>query len=151
MRSFSEFRNDLSAAEVASASAAETRTLATWAYLLLRPGMEFVRQRSNFIVSWKDAGADGTPALGTWILLPALTTPATRTVLPSNDALYGAAHLELDQNGLVRLHVPAGIDDRYFSVTVMDAHFNNVAHVGPKWTGYEAGDYWIVPPGREGT
>ncbi len=149
MRSFSEFRLDLSLAEVARAHTAETRSLATWAYLLLRPGMEFVRQRSNFIVGWKAAATD-RPALGSWMLLPNLTTPATQTVLPSHDALYGAAHLELDQSGPVRLTVPAGIDERYFSVAVMDAHFNNVAHIGPKWTGYGAGEYLIVPPGWTG-
>lgn len=150
MRSFSEFRVDLSLAELAQAQTADTRTRATWAYLLLRPGMEFVRQRSNFILSWKAAGIEDRPALGTWMLLPNLTTPATTTVLPSNDALYGAAHLELDQSGPVRLKVPADIDDRYFSVAVMDAHFNNVAHIGPKWTGYGAGEYLIVPPGWTG-
>lgn len=147
VRSFSAFRVDLTPAEVAAARAAQARTLATWGYLLLRPGMEFVRQRSNFLLGWPGP----TPALGSWMILPDLTTPATRTVLPSHDALYGAAHLELDQMGPVRVHVPANIDDRYYSVSVMDAHFNNVARIGPKWTGNGAGDYLLVPPGWEGS
>lgn len=146
MRSFSTFRVDLSAADVAAAQAELNRSLATWGYLLLRPGMEFVRQRSNFLLGWPG----DTPALGSWMILPDLTTPATRTVLPSHDALYGAAHLELDQMGSVRVHVPANIDERYFSVAVMDAHFNNVARIGPKWTGNEAVDVTIVPPGWQG-
>ena len=122
-----------------------------WGYLLLRPGMEFVRQRSNFILGWQAAaaaaepgvrvrrlarsGVQGVPPLGSWMILPDLTSPATQTVLPSNDALYGAAHVELDLLGPMVVSVPANIDDRYFSVAVMDAHLNNVAHIGPRWTG----------------
>ena len=142
MRSFSDFRVDLSPAEVSAADANLASSRALWAYLLMRPGMEFVRQRSNFLL--------GGAQLGDWLILPALTTPATRTVLPSHDALYGAAHLELDQSGPVRVHVPANIDRRYFSVAIMDAHFNNVSRIGPKWTGNDAVDVTIVPPGWTG-
>lgn len=142
MRSFSTFRVDLSSDEVAAAEVAAARSRATWAYLVMRPGMEFVRQRSNFLL--------GGARLGQWLILPGLTTPHTRTVLPSHDALYGAAHLELDQQGPVRVHVPANIDGRYYSVSVMDAHFNNVGRIGPKWTGDAAGDYLVVPPGWDG-
>ena len=108
--------------------------------------MEFVRQRSNFILGWEAAAAD-VPALGSWMILANLTSPATRTVLPSNDALYGACHVELDLLGAVVISVPANIDDRYFSVSVMDAHFNNVFHIGPRWTGNEDADFLVVPPG----
>ena len=167
MRSFSAFRNDLRASELAAAEVVRLRSLACWAYLLLRPGMEFVRQRSNFILGWQAAaaagaavtggvsagavGRAGVPPLGSWMLLPNLTSPATRTVLPSNDALYGAAHVELGLVGPVVLSVPANVDDRYFSVAVMDAHLNNVAHIGPRWTGNDAGDFVVVPPGWEGS
>ena len=166
MRSFSAFRSDLPLAEVTAAEAARLRSTAAWAYLVLRPGMEFVRQRSNFILGWQAAaaagvavtggvsagavGRAGVPPLGSWMLLPNLTGPATRTVLPSNDALYGAAHVELGIVGPVVLSVPANVDDRYFSVAVMDAHLNNVAHIGPRWTGDQAGDFVVVPPGWEG-
>ncbi len=110
--------------------------------------MEFVRQRSNFILGWQAAaaggaalgearrpvrsGSAGVPPLGSWMILPQLTSPATRTVLPSNDALYGATHVELDLLGPMVVSVPANVDDRYFSVSVMDAHMNNVdAHRAP--------------------
>jgi hypothetical protein len=84
------------------------------------------------------------------MILPDLTSPATQTVLPSNDALYGAAQVELDMLGPVVIGVPANLDDRYYSVAVMDAHMNNVAHIGPRWTGNGAGDFLLVPPGWEG-
>ena len=166
MRSFSTFDAHLDDAAVRQAEIARLRSLATWAYLLLRPGMEFVRQRSNFILGWQAAaaadgaldggvsagasGVAGVPPLGSWMILPDLTSPTTQTVLPSNDALYGATHIELDRLGPVVLHVPANLDDRYFSVSVMDAHMNNVAHIGPHWTGNAAGDHLVVPPGWDG-
>lgn len=166
MRSFSQFDAALPADLVRKAGADRLRSLATWAYLLLRPGMEFVRQRSNFILGWQAAvtagaavaegaaagavGRGGIPPLGSWMILPDLTSPATQTVLPSNDALYGAAHVELDRLGPLVIHVPANLDDRYFSVAVMDAHFNNVARIGPRWTGNGATDHVLAPPGWRG-
>src|SRR5690348_13183669 len=106
MRPFSEFDAALPSDLVRQAGADRFRSLATWAYLLLRPGMEFVRQRSNFILGWQAVAAaagaavaegvaagavghGGVPPLGSWMILPDLTSPATQTVLPSNDALYG--------------------------------------------------------------
>ena len=166
MRSFSEFQTTLDQTALDKADQARLRSSAAWAYLLLRPGMEFVRQRSNFILGWQVAassrqavsegvsagavGRAGVPPLGSWMILPNLTTPATRTVLPNADALYGAAHIELDLLGPVVLSVPANLDDRYFSVSVMDAHLNNVAHIGPHWTGNEAVKALVVPPGWQG-
>ena len=164
MRSFSAFDAALGVDDLRQAEEARLRSLATWGYLLLRPGMEFVRQRSNFILGWQTAaagplaggvsagavGSAGVPPLGSWMILPELTSPATRTVLPSNDALYGATHVELDLLGPVVVSVPENIDDRYFSVSIMDAHMNNVAHLGPKWTGNDAVDVLVVPPGWHG-
>ena len=127
MRPFSEFHTDLDVPAIETAHSAQERSLGLWAYLLLRPGMEFVRQRSNFILGWQaaaeasgaltsgvSAGAVGStdrPPLGSWMILPDLTTPATQTVLPSNDALYGAAHLELDRQGPLVVSVPANADE----------------------------------------
>lgn len=166
MRPFSEFRLDVDPRTASIAEQSRMTSLATWGYLLHRPGMEFVRQRSNFILGWRaaaqagdslqsgvSAGAVGDatrPPIGSWMLLPHLTSPATQTVLPSNDALYGAAHVELDHLGPVVLTVPPNIDDRYYSVTVVDAHMNNVAHIGPRWTGNGAGHFLVVPPGWTG-
>lgn len=166
MRSFSEFHLQVDDATRREAEQARLSSTATWAYLLLRPGMEFVRQRSNFILGWQAAaavggsladgvsagavGSAGHPPLGSWMILPGLTTPATQTVLPSNDALYGAAQVELDRSGPVVLTVPANIDDRYYSVSVMEAHMNNVAHIGPQWTGNDTAHFVLLPPGWTG-
>lgn len=167
MRSFSLFNAALAGDEVKEADADRLAALATWGYLLVRPGMEFVRQRSNFILGWQAAsvaaaavtsgaasgavGQAGVPPLGSWMILPELTSPATQTVLPSNDALYGATHLELDLLGPVVAHIPAAFEDRYFSVALMDAHLNNITHFGPRWTGRDAVDALIVPTGWDGT
>ena len=166
MRSFSQFNAKRPPADVLQADAARLRGLAAMAYLLARPGLEFVRQRSNFILGWEAAaaagasvaegvsagavGRPGRPPLGSWMILPDLTSPATQTVLPSNDALYGASHVELDVLGPVVVSVPANLDSRYFSIAIMDAHLNNVAHIGPEWTGHDAYECLVVPPGWNG-
>ena len=46
------------------------------------------------------------PALGSWMMLPNLTDERTRTVLPMNDSLYGAAQVELDRLGPMVIGVP---------------------------------------------
>lgn len=160
-------RLDLPSGEIARGDALRIRTLATWACIKLMPGFLFLRQRSEFIQGWELAtqaggalesgvsagavGIAGAPAVGTWMMLPELSDARTQTVLPSNDTLYGMALLELDRQGPVVLGVPAGFPDgRYWSVAVMDAFLNNVAHLGPKWTGPNAGEHLLVGPGWEG-
>ena len=70
------------------------------------------------------------------MMLPNLTDERTQTVLPMNDSLYGAAHVELDRLGPVVIGVPRGLPDgRYWSIALLDAFMNNFAHLGPKWTG----------------
>lgn len=161
------FRLDLSSSETAQGDALRIRTLATWACIKLMPGFLFLRQRSEFIQGWELAasargalgsgvsagavGVAGAPAIGTWMMLPDLADARTQTVLASNDTLYGMALLELDRQGPVVLGVPAGFPDgRYWSVAVMDACLNNVAHIGPKWTGARAGEHLLVGPGWDG-
>ena len=166
MRRFAEFDAQADEATVQRAEIARVRSLATWAYLWLVPGFCFVRQRSNFIQGWRAAaaagaslaegdsagavGLQGVPPLGSWMMLPDLTTPATQTVLPSNDALYGASHVELDLLGPIVVSVPENPDGRYYSVAIMDAMLTNVGHIGPKWTGNEPSDHLVVPPGWTG-
>ncbi len=166
MRRFAEWDTQTDASTVARAEVARVRSLGTWAYLWLAPGLCFVRQRSNFIQGWRaaaaargalgggeSAGAVGradVPPLGSWMMLPDLTTPRTQTVLPSHDALYGASQVELDLLGPVVISVPANPDGRYYSVSIMDAMLTNVARVGPRWTGNDASDHLVVPPGWNG-
>jgi hypothetical protein len=49
MRRFAEWDTQTDASTVARAEVARVRSLGTWAYLWLAPGLCFVRQRSNFI------------------------------------------------------------------------------------------------------
>ena len=84
------------------------------------------------------------------MMLPDLTSPATQTVLPMNDSLYGASHVELDRQGPVILTLPADHDGRYYSVSVMDAHWNNTLHLGPRWSGRDRVEVLLVPPGWQG-
>lgn len=166
MRPFVSFDADASDDRVAQGRAARLRTDAALLWLALAAGFAFVRQRSNFIQGWEAAAAAGSavaggasagavgsadvPALGSWMMLPDLTSPTTATVLPMNDALYGACHIELDRQGPMVVHVPADPDGRYYSVGIMDAHFANVAHLGPKWTGRGEVDVLLVGPGWTG-
>lgn len=166
MRPFTTHDAAAGADRVREGAAARLRLAAALAWLAMTPGFAFARQRSNFIQGWEAAaraaqpltrgasagaiGELGVPALGSWMMLPDLTSPATQTVLPMNDSLYGAAHLELDRQGPVVISVPPDPDGRYYSVSVMDAHFNNAVHLGPRWTGRGAVEVLLVPPGWDG-
>ncbi len=52
--------------------------------------------------------------------------------------------------GPVVVSIPEAKSPTYYSVAVMDAHLNNVAHLGPRWTGLGASQHLIVPPGWTG-
>lgn len=145
VRPFASFDAAADPDHLRAGQVARLRTATTFVWLAMTPGFAFVRQRSNFILGWPGAGA-----LGSWMMLPDLTSPATRTVLPMNDALYGAAHFELDRQGPFVVRLPTDRDGRYFSVAVMDAHFTNVAHFGPRWSGREEVEVLLVPPGWAG-
>ena len=166
-RTFLSFDANLTPGQASDARTQWLRAVAAAGYLLCAPGFAFLRQRSDFILGWQAAAATGSavsdgaaagatgradvPPLGAWMMLPELTSPATQTVLPMNDCLYGAAHIELDRLGPVVISLPANPDGRYYSVTVMDGYFNNVAHLGPRWTGNDSQQHVIVPPGWSGT
>ncbi len=166
MRPFASFDASAPADRVRQGAAARLRTDATVLWLALAPAFAFLRQRSNFIQGWEAAeaagaalsggesagavGAAGVPALGSWMMLPDLTSPETRTVLPMNDSLYGATHVELDRQGPMVVGVPADPDGRYYSVGILDGHWTNVAHLGPKWTGRGEVEVLLVPPDWHG-
>ncbi|HET7380422.1 MAG TPA: DUF1214 domain-containing protein [Gaiellales bacterium] len=163
---FGAFRSDLPPEEIAQADTVRLRTLACWAYIYLMPAFLFVRQRSEFVQGWERAakagapvtsgvsagavGVAGAPALGSWMMLPKLTDDRTRTILPQHDCVYGAAHVELDRLGPIVISIPENPERRYYSVAVLDAFMNNVAHLGPKWTGNSAGEHLLVGPEWDG-
>jgi hypothetical protein len=143
-----DFRMDLSAAEIAAARAAHTRALALDSYTHGLPAFLHMRQLTELIQANRMLSPGSFP-LGTWMLVRKLSDPSTNTRMPNVDTLYGAAYLLLDQQGPFVLSVPP-IADRYYSVALIDAYFNNFAIVSPRTFGNDGGDYLLVPPGWSG-
>jgi len=140
-----DFRTDLTAVEIQTAHARNTRAIAMQAYLHAFPAFLNLRQLTEFIQGRQYFAPDECP-LGGWVLMRDLATPQTTTVSPNVDTLYGASYLLLDEQGPVVLTVPP-IPDRYYSVALLDAYFNNFAIVSPRTFGNEGGNYLIAPPG----
>jgi len=68
----------------------------------------------------------------------------------NRDTLYVCGWLDLRRGPLV-LHVP-DMGERYYSVQLTDALTNlNVAYVGTRTTGTQAGDHLVAGPGWPGT
>ncbi|MGD8607679.1 MAG: DUF1254 domain-containing protein [Myxococcales bacterium] len=66
-------------------------------------------------------------------------------VRPNNDTLYSMAWLDLRAQPIV-LSVPA-VEDRYYSVQLIDMFTHNFAYIGTRTTGTAAGRYVIAGPG----
>lgn len=143
-----DFLMDLSAEEILAARSAHARALAMQSYLHGLPAFLHMRQLTELIQANRHLSPDRFP-LGTWMLVRKLSDPATATRMPNVDTLYGAAYLLLDQQGPFVLSVPP-IPDRYYSVALLDAYFNNFAIVSPRTCSNDGGAYLIVPPGWAG-
>lgn len=144
-----DFRSDCSPLEIVAAEAQNTRAIATQAYLYAFPAFLHLRQLTEIIQGRQYSAPDECP-LGGWVLMRQLSDPATTTVSPNVDTLYGATYLLLDRQGPVVLTVPP-IPGRYHSVAIMDAFFNNFAIVSPRTFDDKGGAYMLVPPGWSGT
>lgn len=144
-----EYRADLTAEEIAAATAANTRAIAMQAYLFAFPAFLHLRHLNDIIQGLRYL-LPGQNPLGNWFLLRKLADAGNKTtVSPNVDTLYGAAYLLLDPQGPMVLRVPP-IPGRYYSVALIDAYFNNFAIVSPRTFGNAGGDYLIVPPGYDG-
>jgi hypothetical protein len=143
-----DYRADLSPNEILAAQAANTRSIAMQAYLQAFPAFLHMRQLTEFIQGRQYMAPD-EPVLGGWFLMRKLADTTTATVSPNVDTLYGATYVFLDQQGPMVLSVPA-IPERYYSVALLDAYFNNFAIISPRTFGNEGGDYLIAPPGWHG-
>jgi hypothetical protein len=143
-----DFRSDYSPEQIAAAEARNVRAIAMQAYLYAFPAFLHLRQLTEFIQGRQYFAPDECP-LGGWVIMRELATPATTTVSPNVDTLYGASYLLLDQQGPVVLNVPP-IPGRYYSVALLDAYFNNFAIVSPRTYGNEGGAYLVAPPGWSG-
>jgi hypothetical protein len=143
-----DYRADLSPDEILAAQAAHARSIAMQAYLHAFPAFLNMRQLTEFIQG-RQFMAPGEPVLGGWFLMRKLADTSTVTVSPNVDTLYGATYLFLDQQGPMVLQVPP-IPERYYSIALLDAYFNNFAIISPRTFGNEGGDYLIAPPGWRG-
>ncbi len=143
-----EYRADLTPDEICIAQATNTRAIAMQAYLHAFPAFLHMRQLTEFLQGRQYMAPGENPLCG-WFLMRQLADPSTTTVSPNVDTLYGATYAMLDQQGPMVLSVPA-VPDRYYSVAVLDAYFNNFAIISPRTYGHDGGDYLLVPPGWAG-
>lgn len=144
-----DFRSDCSPEQIQAAEARNTRAIAMQAYLYAFPAFLHLRQLTEFIQGRQYFAPQECP-LGGWVLMRELATPATTTVSPNVDTVYGASYLLLDKQGPVVLSVPP-IPERYYSIAILDAYFNNFAIVSPRTFGNDGGAYLLAPPGWDGT
>ena len=93
-------------------------------------------------------GANPAAAFNTFSHARHLAGPADTFVTINNDTLYSMAQLDLSVGPLV-LDVPA-TGERYYVLQFVDAWTNNIAYVGTRATGNEAGRFVVVPPGWSG-
>jgi hypothetical protein len=143
-----DYRSDLSAGEVNAAQARNTRSIAMQAYLHAFPAFLHMRQLTEFIQGRRYMAPGENPLCG-WFLMRKLADTTTATVSPNVDTLYGATYAILDQQGPMVLSVPP-IPDRYYSVAVLDAYFNNFAIISPRTFGNRGGETLLAPPGWNG-
>lgn len=78
-----------------------------------------------------------------------LSTPDLKLgVTPNNDTMYSSAFYQLRDEPLV-ITVP-DIQDRYYSIQIVDGYLSNVAYLGTRATQAKAGKYVLVGPGWKG-
>jgi hypothetical protein len=92
-----------------------------------------------------DSTESGQAPINQFSYKHSLATPANRLIVrPNVDTLTTTAWLDLAKEPMI-LHVPA-VSDRYYMIPMLDAYSNEFASVGPRTTGYGAGDYAIIGP-----
>ncbi|MDH3624008.1 MAG: DUF1254 domain-containing protein [Myxococcales bacterium] len=69
-------------------------------------------------------------------------------VRPNNDTLYSLAWLNLRAQPIV-ITVPQ-IEDRYYSIQLVDMYTNNLGYIGTRTTGSKAGSYLVAGPRWQG-
>jgi hypothetical protein len=143
-----DYRANLTPDEITTAKTANVRSIAMQAYLHAFPAFLHMRQLTEYLQGRRYMAPNEYP-LGGWFLMRKLADTSTTTVSPNVDTLYGATYLILDQQGPMVLSVPS-ITDRYYSVALLDAYFNNFAIISPRTFSDGGGEYLIAPPGWNG-
>ena len=119
----------------------------TQAYLYGFPLVFNLDQVNRYVT--EGVGANPAAPFNTFSHARKLAGPQDTFVTINNDTVYSMAQLDLSV-GPVALHVPdtAG---RYYVLQFVDAWTNNFAYVGHRATGTAKGDFYLVPPGWDGT
>ncbi|MFZ4894990.1 DUF1254 domain-containing protein [Plantibacter sp. Mn2098] len=123
-----------------------TTAIAIAAYPYFYPLVENLRQVGRYVTT--GVGSNPAAPFNSFSHARKLAGPEDTFVTINNDTVYSMAQLDLS-GGPLRLHVPA-TGDRYFVLQFVDAWTNNIAYVGTRATGNEAGTFLIVPPGWGG-
>lgn len=147
-RRIEDFRQDLTASEIAAAESLRARALASQAYVWGLPAFLHYRQATEFKQGRRMLAPEQEP-FGGWTLVRNLATPTTNNALPNVDTLYGASYVDLARQGPIRVSLP-DMPDRYHSVAILDAWFNNFAILGTSKSAGRAATYLVVPPGWRG-
>jgi hypothetical protein len=116
------------------------------AYFYYYPLVENLRQVERYVTT--GVGSNPATPFNSFSHARKLAGPEDTFVTINNDTVYSMAQLDLS-GGPLRLDVPA-TGDRYYVLQFVDAWTNNIAYVGTRATGNEAGSFLIVPPGWTG-
>lgn len=122
-------------------------TIETAAYLYYYPLVENLRQVQRYVST--GVGSNPAAPFNSFSHARKLAGPEDTFVTINNDTVYSMAQLDLS-GGPLRLDVPA-TGSRYYVLQIVDAWTNNIAYVGTRATGNDAGSFLIAPPGWAGT
>ncbi len=128
------------------ASDVSIRDLAAEAYLYYYPLVENLAQVGRYVST--GVGSNPAAPFNAFSHAQKLADASDTFVTINNDTVYSMASLDLSV-GPVRVDVPA-TGDRYYVLQFVDAWTNNIAYVGTRATGNEAGSFVIVPPDWDG-
>ena len=120
--------------------------LASEAYIYFYPLVENLRQVRRYVE--EGVGSNAAAPFNAFSHARKLAGPEDTFVTINNDTVYSMAQLDLSV-GPLRLEVP-DTGGRYYVLQFVDAWTNNIAYVGTRATGNDAGRFAIVPPGWDG-
>src|ERR1700712_3379804 len=121
--------------------------LAAEAYIYFYPLVENLRQVRRYVE--EGVGSNAAAPFNAFSHARTLAGPEDTFVTINNDTVYSMAQLDLSV-GPLRLDVP-DTGDRYYVLQFVDAWTNNIAYVGTRATGNQAGSFLITPPGWTGS
>ena len=131
----------------ADQKASTTEQLAAAAFLYYYPLVENLAQVGRYVTT--GIGSNPAAPFNSFSHARKLADASDTFVTINNDTVYSMAQLDLSV-GPLRVDVPA-TGDRYYVLQFVDAWTNNIAYVGTRATGNEAGSFVVVPPSWTGS